>query len=149
MRTDASRAAAVACVATLAVAAPVGAATADEWRAEADTICRDGGTALFVSLSAAFPNGVPQPPSAADQQLLASTAAPLFQAQHDLIAELERPEKLKQKIKKLLKTFQRGIDTIASGAETGDVPIEEFANALQPASKQATKLGVEVCSASW
>jgi hypothetical protein len=137
----------------LVLAVPAGAATGAtspaEWRAEADTICRDGGTALFVSLSAAFPNGVPQPPSADDQKLLASTAAPLFQAQHDLIAELERPDKLKTKIKNLLKTFQKGVDTIAEGAETGEVPIDEFANALEPAAKQAQKLGVEVCSASW
>ena len=134
---------------SLGLAAPAGAATADEWRSEADTICRDGGTAIFASLSAVFPNGVPQPPSADDQKLLSSTAAPLFQAQHDLIADVERPDKLKKKIKKMLRTFQRGIDTIASAAETGDMPIEEFANAFTPAAKQAKKLGMEVCSTSW
>ena len=138
----------MASVAALSVA-PAGAATADEWRAEAETICRDGGTAVFASLSSVFANGVPQPPSADDQRLLASTAAPLFQAQHKLIAELERPEQLRKRIKKLLKAFQRGVDTIAAGAETGDVPLEEFANALEPAGRQAKKLGLEVCSTSW
>jgi hypothetical protein len=142
-------AASVVLACSLGLAAPSGAATADEWRSEADSICRDGGTALLASLSAVFPNGVPQPPSAEDQKLLASTAAPLFQAQHDLIADVERPDKLKKRIKKLLRTFQRGIDTIATGAKTGDVPIEEFANAFTPAATQAKKLGTEVCSTSW
>jgi hypothetical protein len=132
---------------SLGVAAPAGAATADEWRTEADSICRDGNTAVNASLSAAFPNGLPQPPSAADLQLLSATVAPLFQAQHDLIADIERPAKLKRKIKKLLKTFQEGVDTIARGAESGDVTTEELDNALVPAAKQAKKLGLEVCGA--
>jgi hypothetical protein len=132
---------------SLGVAAPAGATTGDEWRQEADTVCRDGNTAVNISFSAAFPNGLPQPPSTDDLKLLAATAAPLFQAQHDLLAEIERPAKLKRKIKRLLTTFQRGVDTIARGAATGEVGADELDNALVPAAKQAKKLGLQVCGA--
>jgi hypothetical protein len=131
----------------LAVAAPAGAATADEWRAAADQVCNDGNVAINASLSAAFPNGLPRPPSTDDLKLVSETAAPIFQAQHDRIVELERPAKLKKQIKKLLKTFQKGVDKIAAGAESGDVTVEELDNALVPAAKQAKKLGLEVCGA--
>ena len=132
---------------SLGVAAPAGAATADGWRQEADTVCRDGNTAVNISLSAAFPHGLPQPPTTDDLKLLAATAAPLFQAQHDLLAEIERPAKLKKKIKRMLKTFQRGVDTLARGAATGEVGAAGLDNALVPAAKQAKKLGLQVCGA--
>jgi hypothetical protein len=129
------------------VAAPAGATPVDDGRHEADAVCRDGNTAINASLSAAFPNGLPQPPSTDDLKLLAATAAPLFQAQHALLAEIERPAKLKRRIKRLLRTFQRGVDTIARGAATGDVGADELDNALVPAAKQAKKLGLQVCGA--
>ncbi len=138
---------AVVTVLVLALAAPLGAATADEWRADADAVCRDGNVAVSASLSAVFPPGLPQPPSTDDLKLLSSTAAPLFQAQHDLIAELDRPAKLRRKIKRLLRAFQEGVDTIAAGAESGAVTVEELDDALLPAAKQAKRLGLKVCGA--
>jgi hypothetical protein len=96
-----------------------------------------------------FPNGVPQPPSPDDMKLLGTTAAPLFQAQHDLIADVERPAKLRKQIKGLLRALQRGIATISEGARTGDMPLDEFANAFDAAGKRAKKLGLEECSTSW
>jgi hypothetical protein len=147
VRRPASVAAFVAALLLVGAVAPAGAATADEWRSEADSICRDGNTVISVSLSAAFPNGLPQPPSTDDLKLLAATAAPIFQAQHDLIAELERPAKLKKQIKRLLRSFQAGVDTIAEGARTGEVGADELDDALVPAARLARKLGLEVCGA--
>ena len=147
MRRAAAVVSAISIALMLALGAPAFAATPDQWRQRADAICQGGDAAISAALQAAFPNGLPDEPTSDDIKLVSSTAAPIFQQQHDEIAALARPAKLKKKIKQLLKTFQKGVDNIASGAENGDVSVDELDNALVPASKKAKTLGLEVCGA--
>jgi hypothetical protein len=134
-------------IGSLTFIAPALAATPDEWRTEADEICERGSFVLLSLLSDAFPNGVPPVPSKDDLELLAATAAPAFQVQHDEIAGLERPAKLRKQIKKLLRTLQKSIDKIAKGARTGEIGAQELDDALVPAAEAAAKLGLESCGA--
>jgi len=131
----------------LAAASSVGAAEGDKWRTQADAICSDGDHALQVVLRGKYPNGIPSNPTAEDLQFVSEQASKFYQIEHDKIADLDRPAKLKKKIKKMLAVFQDGIDTIASGADGGNITAEELNNALVPAAKQAKKLGLKVCGA--
>jgi hypothetical protein len=135
-------------IGSLALVAPAGAATtAAEWRKKADDVCRNTGTVLNAVLHGTFPNGLPQPASAEDLKTLSRAAAPIFQVQHDELAALERPAKLKKQIKKLLSAFQKGVDTIASSAQGATVSGEDLNSALDPAANLARKLGLKVCGA--
>jgi hypothetical protein len=134
-------------IGSLAFVAPAFASPASDWRDGADEVCTRGNQGISVALIAAFPDGLPSAPTKADIKLVGATATPVFQQQHDEIAALPRPPKLKKQIKKLLSTFQDGVDTIAAAAETGDITIDALDNALVPAAKRAKKLGLKVCGA--
>jgi hypothetical protein len=132
---------ALVCALVIVLAVPAGAITEKQWRTKADAACTQSNAqvdAAITQLGLATTSN----PTAEEVNAVATVVAPLFSDLHDTLEAIPVPSSIKAKVKKLLKSFQRGIDELESAQFAS---AQEFSQALLPSSKQAQKLGLKVC----